>query len=80
MTDLEHYIYITPPEYLFNIPEKYKILTQKQLLFPDFNKIIDDILNKKDSIFCEKGTYINKSIIKEIKNISYTEYKEYLIT
>lgn len=74
ISNLEHYIYITPQEYLKNnIPDKYNKLFENKL-FPDLNEIVTDILNNKNILYSEKGVYLNKSIIKGLNNISYNEY------
>jgi len=79
MNNLEHYIYISPPEKIKNkIPDKYKIIYNNNKIFPDLNDITTKILTTDNYIMCEKGSFLNKSIIKGINNINYNEYINFI--
>ena len=77
MTDLEHYIYIAPKDKIIDIlPNNYKDIYNNNKIFPDLDLIAANIINNNNQIVCDKGSYINKSRIKGISNISYKEYIE----
>jgi 5'-3' exonuclease len=75
INELEHYIYISPSDKIKdNIPEKYKYIYDDTNIFPNLKEISNNILTENNYIYCDKGSFINKSIIKDLNNISYDNF------
>jgi len=76
LTDIEQYIYITPNMKLYNkISQKYNQLLINQHIFPNINKIIEEILdgNVTKHLDLSNCIYINKCKILGLNVISYNE-------
>lgn len=75
MEPLEHYLYVTPKNKHYNIPDKYvQITSENSEIFPDLDLIINKILENDDTtkiIDSKRTTYLSKSNLTGIKFIEF---------
>jgi len=81
-TSIEHYLYVTPVNVQGKLPDKYsnyETLRSNATLFPDLEKIADDIWQGKNVIDCSYATYLSKCKLLTVKNLTFKNYIKILL-
>jgi len=78
MNTIEHYLYVTPKNKHYDIPEKYKIIVNANAnIFPDLDQITEQIWtdeNNSSIIECKRLPYISKCNLLGIDFVSYSNF------
>ncbi|AYV76756.1 MAG: XRN 5'-3' exonuclease [Terrestrivirus sp.] len=89
VNSIEQLLYISPSNKLLkdavvgSLPEQYReLIAKNKTMFPDINDQIKKIWegkNPKEYIDCRRITFITKCILEKVKNLSWNEYKKYVV-
>lgn len=74
----EHYMYITPKNRMYNIPEKYiEFIEQNPTICPKLTETVDRIWNGdrvNEIIDCKRINFLSKCNLLEVKHVPYADY------